>query len=118
MAKAPTPGTTSTSDAGSFRIGYDGNTWLFSVSEVTPRDVAALRQATGMTPKTLFSVDLSDMDLDVAAGMIFLARRQSESRQITFDAATAGLSYESDMTFEVVGSDGEDADGGDDHPEA
>ena len=96
------------------RVGYDGRSWLLRFSEVTPRDVADLRKSTGMSVQgVVAAASGGDLDLDIAAALIFLARRQSGEPRITFDAAIDGLSYDSEFTW-GLDDDGED----DDSPEA
>jgi hypothetical protein len=114
MAKAPTPGRGRSET--SIRIGYDGREWAFSASEIAPRDVADLRRETGLAAlQALKMFRTGDGDLDTAGAVIFLARRQSESRSITFDDATVGLGYDSEVTVHV---DGQVDDEDDSHPEA
>lgn len=115
MAKAPTPGLHSQATTPSFNIGYSGRSWSFNIGEVAPLDVADLRRATGLTMRDVLSSDLSSIDLDIAAALIFLARRQSENRRIRFDDAVVGFTYGTPLEFEAVDDSAED---GDDHPEA
>lgn len=97
-----------------FRVGFAGQLWDFDINEVAPKDVADLRRETGLRMADILSVDLATVDLDIAAALIFLARRQSDSRLIKFDAAVAGFTYGTPLELVAAAPD-ED---GDDHPEA
>ena len=98
-------------------VGFDGRTWALRVSEVTPRDVADLRKASGLSLRAVMAAAADgDLDLDIGAALVFLARRQSGEPRITFDAAIDGLTYGSEFTWGLDGDDQDEVD--DDSPEA
>lgn len=107
MAKAPTPGrytppTAKVKGTPEIYIDWDGDEWGFSYNEITPQDAADLAKRTGMGPRVLmamFGENPYEIDLHTAAGLIFLARRQSEGRWVTWAHATDGLSYDSAITM-------------------
>ena len=107
MAKAPTPGrytppAAKPKAAPDMYVGWDGDEWGFRYSEVTPQDAADLAKRTGMGPRALmatFAEHPDEVDLHTAAGLIFLARRQTEGRWATWAHATDGLSYDSAITM-------------------
>ena len=108
MAKAPTPGrytppaAKDKTTAPQLFVGFDGEEWGFNIQEVSPRDGAALAKVLGYGPtrlmQTLFQ-NQDDVDLHTAAGLIFLARRQSEGQWVTWAQATEGLTYASAITM-------------------
>lgn len=109
MAKAPTPGSTRP-DAPKpmFEFGFGDRRWHFRLTEVTPRDSADVRAAVGMGAKDLFAALVADsLDIDIAAGLVFLARRQSENPRIPFDAAVDGLTYSTPFHWGVVEDNGD-----------
>jgi len=107
MAKAPTPGRYTSPAAKpkvapDMYIGWDGDEWGFSHNEITPQDAADLDRRTGMGPRALmatFAEHPDEVDLHTAAGLIFLARRQTEGRWVTWAHATDGLTYDSAITM-------------------
>ena len=108
MAKAPTPGrytppgAKDKSTAPQLFVGFDGEEWGFNLQEVSPRDGAEVSKVLGYGPtrliQTLFQ-NQDDVDLHTAAGLIFLARRQSEGQWVTWAQATEGLTYGSAITM-------------------
>lgn len=108
MAKAPTPGrytppgAKDKSTAPQLFVGFDGEEWGFRYLEITPQDAADLDKRAGMGPRALmstFAEHPNEVDLHTAAGLIFLARRQTEGRWVTWAQATDGLSYDSAITI-------------------
>ena len=108
MAKAPTPGrytppaAKGKTTAPQLFVGFDGEEWGFNIQEVSPRDGAEVSKVLGYGPtrlmQTLFE-NQDDIDLHTAAGIIFLARRQSEGHWVSWAQATDGLTYASVITM-------------------
>lgn len=91
MAKAPKPGTTRTKERQALMITF-GGTWRLDPDEITPKDGNDLKRASGMKPSEVFlALGEGVSDVGIAAGLLFLARRQSEGSWISYEMATEGL---------------------------
>lgn len=80
-------------------VRVDGKLYVFSVSDASAEDAAALRRATGMSLQGLFRAALEDLDIDVVAALVWLVRRQQEPR-LRYEAVAAEISYDTDIDFE------------------
>lgn len=112
-ARAPKPGTTPSSNgaastgagAATFECGYGGRMWRWRTDGITPKDVADCRNAIGLGAREVMkAMRDAEIDLDTAAAMVFLARRQSDPT-ISFDAATEGLSYATPFNYGIADGD-------------
>lgn len=113
MAKAPRPPAPKTP---ALIIKLGEQSWRLETNEVTPDDIRVLRKALGISFRELINQVGTDIDLDIAAGLILMARRQTEGRWVTFEQASAGLTY--DSVFEIdIDDDGTPAEV-DDSPQA
>lgn len=91
MAKAPKPGTTRPKEQKALMITF-GGTWRLSPDEISPKDGNDLRRASGLKPSDVFmSLSTGAADIDTAAALLFLARRQSEGSWVSYDYAVGDL---------------------------
>lgn len=78
-------------------FGFGEHRWALRSSMVSPRDVADMKKAVHHDLTVLFKRLKDDtLEIDHAAGLVFLARRQA-TPTISFDEATAGMSLESEI---------------------
>lgn len=96
----------------SFAISLNGKTYTLKFGDLTSLDTMALRRATGMSLRALMQAATEDMDLDIVAAIVWLARRTHGERTLTFDAVAAEIGY--DVDLDVVTPDASE----DDSPEA
>lgn len=109
MAVAPIPGAGKRAELeeASVSIRMDGEDYTMRMSELTARDSAALRNATGMSLRFLFSNLGKDPDLDAVAAVVWMARRQ-RGDDVSFDDVAAAIKY--DTKFETIAATVEDPD--------
>jgi len=105
-------------DSPGLQIDLDGQTYIVRQADLTPRDVAALRKATGMSWVGLAKALQADPDIDLIAALVWLARR-TKGQDADYDSVLDELSYESDLSIKVEDKrTSAKADEGDDSPEA
>lgn len=100
MAKAPRPGAarkaageTRDGDEGvKLRVVLEGETVELVMERISPADAIALRQALGIGPVALARrVFEEGTEIDTAAAIAWLARRQNGEQSLTFEAVAAEL---------------------------
>lgn len=99
------------------KIEVDGRTYIVRESDISPKDVRALRAATGFSWAGLGRELQKDPDLDLIGALIWLARR-IEGDEVAYDDILDELSYQSDMKIGVEDKRTKPSDEGDDSPEA
>jgi hypothetical protein len=109
MAEAPIPGAGKRAELeqANVSIRMDGEEFTMRMSDLTARDSAALRQATGMSLRYLLTAVGKDPDLDAVAAVVWMARRQ-RGDDVTFDEVANEIGYET--KFETVDAPTEDQD--------
>jgi hypothetical protein len=114
MATAPKPGARAQKEADEavISVTVDGTAHHLRIGELTALDVGALRRATGWTTRHLVQLAIENRDIDVAATLVWLARRQHGEPRLEHEAVAATFTYANDFTF----GDTEEED--DDSPEA
>lgn len=91
-AKADSPG---------MQIEVDGRTYIVRESDLTPRDVAALRRETGFAGwMGLVTETQRGFDLDVLAALVWLARR-IEGDILPYETVLDSMSYEGEIDIKV-----------------
>lgn len=90
------------------RITVDGMNYDLDMGDINAIDAKDFRREVGITLASSMT-DSVDVDLDVIAGLVWLARRKTE-RGLTYNDVASMLSFNSDIDFSDV-EDGE-------HPEA
>jgi hypothetical protein len=70
-----------------------------AMNELTGRDAAQVRRATGMSLRALFQAAKDDPDLDTISALVFLARRQDDPR-VTFDEVIDDIGYRTEIEFD------------------
>lgn len=84
------------------KIEYDGRTYIIRESDLTPRDVAALRRETGFAGWLGLSTEAQrGFDLDVLAAYVWLARRMDGEVGITFDSVLDEMAYDKGLNVSV-----------------
>lgn len=71
-----------------------GRAYTVCEGDVCAADVIALRRATGHSFRGLLSLLNDDMDIDVLASVVWLARRAEGERSLTFDEVASQITYE------------------------
>ena len=92
----------------SVSVKLDGVIHTWEPMESNALDASALRRATGMSVNALMRAAVDDPDIDVIAGIVFMAQRQAGNRAATFDQVATDIGYGTD--FELVDSEGEGGD--------
>lgn len=89
-------------------VGFDGGEWVLETDAITPKDLADLRRATGLTSTDVFqSMAEGNLPLDTFSALVFLARRQTEGKWVTYQHATEGLTLGSTCSIEAVADEPE-----------
>lgn len=78
-----------------------GRTYVVRESDLTPRDVAALRRETGFAGWLgLVTESQRGFDLDVLAALVWLARR-IDGETVPYETVLDEMSYEADLNVSV-----------------
>lgn len=77
-------------------IKLDGTSYVLRPNEISALDAAALRRECGMSVRGLLNAANDDPDLDVLAGLVWLARRQA-GEEVTYTDVAQGITYDSDL---------------------
>lgn len=92
----------------------DGERFVLRMKEISGLDAKHFRAGVGMTiaeAMSLFAAAVGDddakvkVDLDLVAGLVFLAKRQAGNKTVKFDAVASDITYGSDVEL------GDDDDG-------
>lgn len=90
-----------TGDSPGMQIEVDGRTYVVRESDLTPRDVAALRRETGFAGWIGLAAEAQrGFDLDVLAALVWLARRV-KGEFVPYETVLDEMSYESDLEVKV-----------------
>lgn len=88
-------------DSPGMQIEVDGRTYVVRESDLTPRDVAALRRETGFAGWIGLTTEAQrGFDLDVLAALVWLARRV-KGEVVPFETVLDEMSYETDLNVKV-----------------
>lgn len=88
-------------DSPGVQIEYDGRTYVIRQSDLTPRDVVALRKETGFAGWLgLLETADSGFDLDVLAAFLWLARRH-DGDDVSYESVLDGMSYDAQLDVKV-----------------
>ena len=79
-------------------IVVDGATYALRTNELSALDTQALRRETGQSVRALLQMAQDDPDLDVIAGLVWLARRQAGDAVAWADVA-ATISYAAELNL-------------------
>lgn len=111
--RKPKPG----DDSPGMQIDWNGKTYIIRESDLTPRDVAALRREAGFAGWLGLTTEAKrGFDLDVLAALLWLARRV-KGEFVPFEAVLDEMSYEGEIEIGVEDKRSK-SDEGDDSPEA
>lgn len=100
------------------QIEVNGRTHVVRESDLSPRDVAALRRETGFAGWLGLTQEAQrGFDLDVLAALVWLARR-IDGETVSYDSILDELSYDTDMKISVEDKRGPKSEVSDDSPEA
>lgn len=103
-------------------VVVDGKKYTWTAQDMTALDVRALREATGMSYNRLVQLAKKDMDVDLLAAVVWMARRVAGERDLTYLEVAESTNWTEDY-FITDNPDHPKAaaidnpDGGD-HPEA
>ena len=108
-------------DLGPFiSVTVEGTDYLLASRDMTGLDVRAMRDQCGHGFATLLSLALTDMDVDILAEVVWMARRINGEPQLTYDEVAGAMKRQTDWEFKTpdVFNVADAGDGGDDeHPE-
>lgn len=91
-AKADSPG---------MKIDWNGRTYIVRESDLTGRDIAALRRETGFAGWLGLTAETQrGFDLDVLAALIWLARR-ADGETVTYESVLDEMSYDAELQIGV-----------------
>lgn len=107
MAKAPRPGTARKAEAERqvYKITIDGTAHYLRLGEVSAIETGELRRATGFGLRHLGYALLADPDIDVVAGVVWLARRQAGERSLPYETVAGSITYDTTIDIDVVDND-------------
>jgi hypothetical protein len=88
-------------DSPGMKIEVDGRTYVVRESDLTPRDIAALRRETGFAGWIGLTQEAQrGFDLDVLAALVWLARR-IDGDTASYETVLDEMSYEADLNVSV-----------------
>jgi hypothetical protein len=85
-------------DGAVIRVTVDGKNFTVREADLTAKDAGELRRATGLSFAGLLKAATSDPDIDIIAGIIWLARRTNGERTLDYDQVAENLGYDADIT--------------------
>ena len=92
-------------DATVIAITVDDTTYKLRHDDVKGSDAMAFRQQMGMSFRKAIELCQEDADIDLIAGLIWLARRQDGDKKITLEEVADGLSYGSNISSSDASDD-------------
>lgn len=104
VVRPPSKKVDADSDVIAFKI--DGEKFVLRMKEVTGLDAKHFRAGVGMTineAMSIFAAAVGDdeakvhVDIDLIAGLVFLAKRQAGNKTVKFDSVASAISYGSDV---------------------
>lgn len=88
-------------DSPGMQIDFDGHTYVVRESDLTPRDVAALRREAGFAGWVGLVTEVErGFDLDVLAALVWLARR-IKGEFVPYESVLDEMSYDGDVEIKV-----------------
>jgi len=88
-------------------IAINGKPYSLNPMDLSSNDVAALRQATGMSLRRVFELAETDPDIDVIAAFVWMARRAAGERNLRFESVASEIGYDSEFTVNADAEEGE-----------
>jgi hypothetical protein len=82
------------------KVELDGKIYIVRQSDLTPHDVRALRQETGLSWIGLGRALATDPDIDLVAALVWLKRRV-DGDQVSYDEVLGSMSYDSDLNISL-----------------
>jgi hypothetical protein len=106
------------SDSPGMKIEVDGRTYVVRESDLTPRDIAALRRETGFAGWVGLATEAQrGFDLDVLAALVWLARRIGGD-VVAYESVLDEMSYEGDIDVQLEDKRAKSDSVGSESPEA
>ncbi len=101
MATAPKPGARNRDREQdlSVTVRLDDQCFTFRLGEMSALDAGALRRATGLSFPQLMRCANDAPDLDTAAALIWLARRQNGEPTLAYETVAAGVTPRNAPSF-------------------
>jgi hypothetical protein len=97
MATAPRPGgARSGDDELTITVKVDGEPYTVRPNDITANLVGQLRRVTGFSLQALMQAAADAPDLDVIAGLVWLARRQ-RGENVNYEKVAESISYSSEI---------------------
>lgn len=101
QARTPARRRKKDADSPGMQIEVNGRTYVVRESDLTPRDVAALRRETGFAGWMGLVAEVErGFDLDVLAALVWLARR-IKGEFVPFESVLDEMSYDADVEIKV-----------------
>jgi hypothetical protein len=104
MARAPRPGAgkRAAQQQNVYKVTLDGTAHYLRLREVSAIETGELRRATGFGMRHLGYALVADPDIDVVAGVVWLARRQAGERSLPYDTVAGAITYDTEVEIDVV----------------
>lgn len=93
----PPPDVSKQKAATEITIVVDQQRYVLRANEISALDAMALRNETGISVRALLQSAQDDPDIDVIAGLVWLARRQAGETKLTFATVAEHLTYDADL---------------------
>lgn len=88
-------------DSPGMKIDWNGRTYVVRESDLTPRDVAAIRRETGFAGWVGLAQEAQrGFDLDILAALVWLARRV-KGDVVPYDSVLDEMAYDADVEITV-----------------
>lgn len=99
--KTPARRRPTSTDSPGMQIEVDGKTYVVRESDLTPRDVAALRRETGFAGWVGLAQEAQrGFDLDVLAALVWLSRRIA-GEFVSYESVLDTMSYDGEINVKV-----------------
>lgn len=90
-------------------VKVHGQEYSVRLEDCTAKDVSDCRRETGVSLQDVFGQISSSPDLDSVAALVWLARRQSGERELSFRAVALTINYGTEI--EIVGDEEDEPEG-------
>jgi len=91
------------------RVTLDGKTYEVWEGDLSAVDISQLRRQAGYSFLGLLNAATTDMDLDVVAALVWLARRVEGQTNLPFEVVAREVTYDSDLSAEAIEPEAPDA---------